>query len=119
MLKTVNELVSEARAGITVVDAGSAYQSGAGTNALFIDVREPAEAAEHPVPGSVNIPRGVLEMQMINNYNDHDLPLYVHCATGARACLAAEQLKRIGYTRVHAISCKLEVIRAAQEGSKT
>ena len=35
-------------------------------------------------------------------------PIYLHCATGGRATLAAEQLQRIGYNKVTVISCKAE-----------
>ena len=33
------------------------------------------------------------------------MEIYLHCASGGRAALAAEQLQRIGYKNVKAISC--------------
>ncbi len=71
------------------------------------------EVAGNPIPGSVNFPRGLLEMKMLEHCQDADTPIYVHCASGARATLAAEQLQRLGYSKVSAISCR------PREGSVT
>jgi len=37
-------------------------------------------------------------------------PIYLHCATGGRACLAVEQLTRLGYQNVTAISCPIDSV---------
>ena len=53
-------------------------------------------------------------MKITEHFSDADTPVFIHCATSARATLAAEQLQRIGYTRVSVISCPLEAISKAQ-----
>ena len=65
---------------------------------------------------SYNIPRGVLEMKITEVCPDANAPIYLHCASGGRARLAAEQLLRMGYLRVAAISCNIDdVCRAFQD----
>lgn len=110
MLLTIPELLTQASANVTKQSAAQACPACIDANGLQLDVREPEEAQAKPIKGSVNIPRGVLEMKMLADYADENLPIYIHCASGARATLAAEQLLRLGYKNVTAISCDLETI---------
>lgn len=112
-LKTIPELVAEIRPSMRCLSAAEAKKEIAENHGLLIDVREPAEVAQNPAPGSVNIPRGVIEMRIVEQHPDPNMPIYIHCATGARATLAAEQLKRLGYQNVTIITCDLESICAA------
>ena len=105
---TAQDLVAQARAVIEEIDAPRlrALQA-AGTP--VIDVREPGEFAEGRIPGSVNIPRGVLEFQVdghpaVNGASDAHLShretlVIVYCCTGGRSALAAEALKRFGFAQ--------------------
>lgn len=110
MLKTVLELVAEASTDLRCLTAQSAFMECEETRGHIIDVRESAEVDLHPVPGSLNIPRGVLEMKIGELTPDPASPLYIHCASSARARLAAAQLKHMGYTNVSVISCNIEQI---------
>ncbi|WP_210395916.1 rhodanese-like domain-containing protein [Motiliproteus sediminis] len=111
MLTTIPELIRSIRPHLRVLSAEQALAEAAQRpNSLVIDVREPAEVAERPIDGSINIPRGVLEMKLSSHYGDPDLPIYLHCATGARATLSAEQLQRIGYRNVTVISCPIDTM---------
>ena len=114
MLLTIPELIQQAASKVRRIDAVTAYTESSGCESVFIDVREPSEVADQPIAGSLNIPRGVLEMQMLQHYSSADTPVFIHCATSARATLAAEQLQRVGYTRVSVISCPLDAISEAQ-----
>jgi len=69
-------------------------------------VREPEEYIENGVDNAINIPRGILEMKVFALYTDPKQLIYIYCATGIRASLAAEQLVRVGYENVWAITCK-------------
>lgn len=84
-------------------------------NGTVIDVREPEEVQAKPASASINIPRGVLEMLVTEKIRDADHPIYIHCASGARALLAAEQLERIGYKSVSVISCPIDSVCEAQQ----
>jgi len=110
MLKSIPELVKEIRPNLHCISAESAANEIKQNNGILIDVRELGEVAENPAPESINIPRGILEMKTPTLYPNADTPLYIHCATGARATLAAEQLRRIGYNKVSIITCDLETI---------
>ena len=113
MLMSLPELVASACQNIKRLDANAAYTEGRASG-IFIDVREPTETAIKSIPGSRNIPRGVLEMKIGELTNDPDAPIYLHCSTGGRAALATEQLLRLGYKNVTAISCKLDIIVDAE-----
>ncbi|WP_077285120.1 rhodanese-like domain-containing protein [Cognaticolwellia aestuarii] len=102
MILSVPELVALAKKSVTCISAAQAFTD---KNATFIDVREPAENAASPVDNSLHIPRGILEMNIAQHCPDANMAIYLHCASGGRAALAAEQLQRIGYTNVKAISC--------------
>jgi len=79
-------------------------------NILVADFRESPEVAQRSINCSTNIPRGVLEMKITELTQDPSTPICVHCASGDRAALAAEQLMRIGFTNVKAISSGIDHI---------
>lgn len=111
MLKTIPSIVAEIRKNIPTINASDAFTECQTNAGIIIDVREPSEVQESAVKGSINIPRGLLEMKMLTLYPNANLPLYIHCATGARATFSAEQLKRIGYNNVKIITCDLNTIQ--------
>ena len=115
MLLTLPELIAMAASQARQIDAVTAYAESRNCESWFIDVREPSEVAAQPIAGSVNIPRGILEMQMLQHCDSADTPIFIHCATSARATLAAEQLQRLGYTQVSVITCSLDAIGRAQD----
>ena len=109
---TAADLVTEARARIReVMSADFSRQQG---SAIVIDVREPSEFETGHIPGSINIPRGVLEFQVdahpaVANVSDPALshkerPIVVVCRTGGRAALAALSLQRLGFVDVRSIA---------------
>ena len=109
---TAAGLVTEARARIReVMSADFSTQQG---SAIVIDVREPSEFETGHIPGSINIPRGVLEFQVdahpaVANVSDPALshkerPIVVVCRTGGRAALAALSLQRLGFADVRSIA---------------
>ena len=82
--------------------------------ARVIDVREPAEYTQGHIREAVNMPRGVLEMQLnqhpdVAGYDDAlqriaDKPLYLICKSGGRSALAAESLERMGLDKVYSVA---------------
>ena len=110
MLTPIPELIRTITPHVRTLTAAEALPESRQQRSLVIDVREPEEAAQRPIGGSLNIPRGVLEMRLSSQHGDADLPIYLHCATGARATLAAEQLQRIGYRRVTVIGCPIDTL---------
>jgi len=115
MLKSIPALVQEIRANLRCIDASTAMEEIKKCNGVLIDVREPAEFAEKPAPLSTNIPRGLIEMKVATMFPKEDTPIYLHCATGARATFAGEQLQRMGYNTVSVITCSLDEVCSQQE----
>ncbi|MDP4118089.1 MAG: rhodanese-like domain-containing protein [Bacillota bacterium] len=61
--------------------------------AIILDVRTPQEYNSGHVPGSINLP-----LNRIHEVNiSKDIPLYVHCLSGARSKQACSYLKARGY----------------------
>ncbi|TDG15389.1 rhodanese-like domain-containing protein [Seongchinamella unica] len=114
MLKTVPEIVAEARTELRCVDAETAMTEVNENQGTIVDVRELIEVEQLNAPHSLNIPRGILEMKITELVPDENHPLYLHCATGGRATLAAEQLKRLGYQNVSVITCPIDNVLEQQ-----
>lgn len=64
MLKTIAKVVAQARESLTVISAEQAVVLAKQENSVIIDVREPSEYAEKSAQGTINIPRGLVEMKM-------------------------------------------------------
>lgn len=114
------DLVAQAKAeveNLTPDQVAAELESG---DALLVDLREPAEREAASIPGTVHVPRGMLEFAA-----DPDLPAHkpelqrekrviLHCASGGRSALAAKTLKDMGYSNVAHLEGGIN--RWAQEG---
>lgn len=74
-------------------------------NTFLLDIREPEEFAAAHIPGSINVPRGLLEGACDWNYDDtvpalvkarHEKVIVI-CRSGNRSVLAAYTMKIMGY----------------------
>lgn len=115
MLKTVPEMVAEARANLRCIDSAAAMAEIGVNDGSILDVREVVEVEHLNAPHSINIPRGVLEMKIGEAIADENHPIYLHCATGGRATLAAEQLVKMGYRNVSVITCPIDKVVEQQK----
>ncbi len=115
MLMTVPELIAQVKEEVRALEAAVALPECKEKGGILIDVREPAEVQAKASKGAINIPRGMLEMMALEKIKNSDQPIYIHCASGVRAILAAEQLGRVGYEDVTVISCPVDVVCAVQE----
>lgn len=77
---------------------------------VVVDVREPDERARGYVPGSIFVPRGVIERDIEkaafgHAATDADLarPVVCYCGGGSRSALAADMLKRMGFENVYSL----------------
>lgn len=66
--------------------------------ALLLDVREPGEYASGHAPGSVLIPVGQLDKRLKEIQNYQNKPVAVICRSGRRSAVAAEILRKAGFT---------------------
>lgn len=115
MLKTIPELVAEARADLRCVDAATALSEMEENRGTIIDVREIVEVDNLAAPRSLHIPRGILEMKITEVIPDENHPIYLHCATGGRATLAAQQLVKLGYQQITVVTCPINAVKEQQE----
>ncbi len=109
MAVTPHELVIEAKSQIKEVSTDEA-QALLGKR-IVIDVREYDEYAAGHLPGSINIPRGVLEFKigMVPECANKDGAFLLYCRTSGRAALSAVQLQKIGYRDIVSMAGGFEV----------
>ncbi len=107
MSKLPLELVAEAMSEITEIACEGYCHDG---QCVLIDVREPGEYEKGNIPGSVNIPRGLIEF-MIHTHpalqcESHpvkekaDTSIVLYCQSGGRSALAAQSLQNMGFSNV-------------------
>jgi rhodanese-related sulfurtransferase len=65
------------------------------THALLLDVREPAEFADHRIEGAINIPLGQLRDRL--DELPRDTEIWVSCGVGQRAYYACRLLSQHGF----------------------
>jgi rhodanese-related sulfurtransferase len=83
-------------------------QLAEGRQLVLLDVREPAEFASLRIPGSINVPRGVLEQSCEWDFDEtvpmlaagRGLDIVVICRSGYRSALVADVMQQMGYSRV-------------------
>jgi rhodanese-related sulfurtransferase len=84
---------------ISVQDALQDVKNGA----HLIDVREDSEWHEH-ADGAEHIGRGVIERDIIGKFPEKDSELILYCGGGFRSALAADMLRKMGYTNVFSLA---------------
>lgn len=108
MLIKIPDIVSEIKQTINTISAVEAKKKCTDLSGVVIDVREPSEVSAKTATGTINIPRGLIEMKVSTLYPDENTAIFIHCASGARAVFSAEQLVRLGYKNVWAITCNID-----------
>lgn len=105
--KNSKQLVNEANKQIRTLAIDDAIQAYSSASAIFIDIREQFELEQRGrIPGSIHIPRGVLEFKV-----DPDTPYYdpvfdkqeaiiLFCQSGWRSALATLALQNMGIRSV-------------------
>jgi rhodanese-related sulfurtransferase len=66
----------------------------------FIDVREDNEFLTDHAKGAVHLGRGILERDIETVIPDTRAEIVLYCGGGFRSALAADNLRRMGYTNV-------------------
>jgi rhodanese-related sulfurtransferase len=106
---SASQIVAEARKTIPEITAAQAKEElDQGQVALLIDVREPSEWDKGHISEAMLAPRGMLEWYADSTTpyakpeltKNQDARIIVQCASGGRSLLAAETLKKMGYTNV-------------------
>ena len=94
-------IVNEARKKVrecTVEDVRLRLDKG--ETLLIVDVREESEFARDHIPGAIHLGKGIIERDIESVIPDPDTELYLLCGGGFRSALAADNLSKMGYSRV-------------------
>jgi rhodanese-related sulfurtransferase len=107
MAKTVKKLVEAADAVVPRITPAEAQEKIA-AGALVVDVRDAPEVEQSgKVAGALHVPRGMLEFRAdadspyYDNSFAKDRPVVLYCAAGARAAMAGQVLREMGYEQVY------------------
>ena len=107
MKKSAAELVAAAKQQIENLDPDAVEAEIASGDVVLVDIRDAHELdANGRIPGSIHVPRGMLEFRADRSTPYHQEPLdpskrvILHCASGGRSALAAATLQDMGYERV-------------------
>lgn len=115
-MKRYDDLVSDALMRVKEVMPWDLKKMLSSNNGIFLmDVREPSEFSLLHIPGSINVPRGILEQSCEWDYDEtmpelasrRDLEIVVICRSGKRSVLAADVLLQMGF--VNAVSLRTGV----------
>ena len=71
-----------------------------GDKFLLVDVREESEFAKDHLPGAVHLGKGVIERDIEARVPQLDTEMVLYCGGGFRSALAADNLQKMGYTKV-------------------
>ena len=74
------------------LDAGERFQ--------LVDVSEESEWAKGRLPGAVHLGKGILERDVEKAIPEPGTEIVLYCGGGFRSALAADNLQKMGYTRV-------------------
>jgi rhodanese-related sulfurtransferase len=111
----LKEMVVEAKGRVAELSPEDVKRAlDEGEDVLLVDVREPYEFAEGHLPGALNVPRGMLELNAAADSPVADPALaersaakvvtYCLKAPGARSLFAADTLSKLGFQDVAAMS---------------
>ncbi len=95
-LKLVDDAISRVRE-VDVDEARRKLESG---KAKLIDVREESEWEAGHARGAEHIGKGVIERDIEQRVPDKNVELILYCGGGFRAALSADNLQKMGYTKV-------------------
>jgi rhodanese-related sulfurtransferase len=96
-LKLVQEAKKQVKE-LTVDQVKSMLDSGRRFH--LVDVREESEWARDHLPGAMHLGKGVIERDVEQRIPDSETEIVLYCGGGYRSALAAENLRRMGYTNV-------------------
>jgi len=108
-MKRYDDLVAEALTRVKeIMPWDLSRRLSAGNRPLLLDVREPAEFDALRIPGSINVPRGVLEQSCEWDYDEtvpelaagREREIVIICRSGRRSVLAADVMLKMGFTNV-------------------
>ena len=71
-----------------------------GDKFVLIDVREESEYAKDHLPGAIHLGKGIIERDIEARVPELNTEMILYCGGGFRSALAADNLQKMGYTKV-------------------
>lgn len=71
---------------------------------LLVDVREESEWNAGHLPFAMHLSKGLIERDIETKIPDPSTPIILYCGGGYRSILAAQNIQKMGYTRVLSMS---------------
>jgi rhodanese-related sulfurtransferase len=92
-------LVNEAKTRVRELGFSEVKQRlDAGQNFTLVDVREDNEWERGHLPGAVHLGKGIIERDIEQVIPDKSAEIVLYCGGGFRSALAADNLRKMGYT---------------------
>src|SRR5436853_3121723 len=70
----------------------------------LVDVREESEWAKGHLPKAAHLGKGVIERDIEKEVPDTGAEIILYCGGGFRSALAADNLQKMGYTKVRSLA---------------
>lgn len=114
-MKRFTELVAETAERIKELFPWDLEEIMQEREVMLLDVREPAEYEAMHIPGSLNVPRGVLETACEYDYEEtqpelvkaRDKEIVVICRSGNRSVFVCDVMQLMGYNNVSSLKTGL------------
>jgi len=81
---------------------------------VFIDVREDHEWSEGRAAGSIHLGKGIIERDIDKVVPQQDKEIVLYCGGGYRSALSADNLQKMGYTKVLSMAGGIRAWRERQ-----
>jgi len=92
-------IVNDAKSRVREIDVdGYRKMLAAGEPHLLVDVREDNEWAAGHAAGAVHLGKGIIERDIEVKVPDKSTCMVLYCGGGYRSALAADNLRKMGYT---------------------
>lgn len=93
------DIVNDAKSRVTEIDIEQYRKlKQSGEDHLLIDVREESEWAAGHAAGAMHLSKGVIERDIETKIPEQDRKLVLYCGGGFRSALAADNLRKMGYS---------------------
>ena len=111
-MKTFQALIAEALQRVEELFPWDlAVKLEADSDILLVDIREPYEFDAMHIRGSLNVPRGILEMACEYDYEEtvpeladaREREIVLVCRSGNRSIFAADVMQQMGYSNVRSL----------------
>jgi rhodanese-related sulfurtransferase len=94
-------IVNDAKARIREIGIAEVKRKlDAGERFHLVDVREESEWFKGRIPGALHLGKGILERDVETAIPDLEAEIVLYCGGGFRSALAADNLQKMGYSRV-------------------